>query len=280
MTRAGPDWLADLQRRFGDALRAPLARDTGTLRATPEIYDPELVAGIRGDLAVYNRQYWFRLFDLFATTFPLIMRLCGAWSFNAVVARFVCAEPPRHWDLEQISDGFAAFFGAEAPPDEHDLWLDAVRLDAAWRTTSRAPLTPPWHPSAADAAHLLDARLELSPAAALLREGAPLSELRTELLRNPGEARVAMPARFPTTRHSLLVRSAEGTRLRRLETGEAELLQLLTTRSVRDALATLERSVPESERAALPARAQQWLARSVQLGVWSGFGEVSRRARS
>ena len=40
MTRAAPAWLADFQARFGDVVRTPLDRATGTLTATPERYDP------------------------------------------------------------------------------------------------------------------------------------------------------------------------------------------------------------------------------------------------
>ena len=69
MTRAAPPWLEDFQARFGDVLRTPLARETGTLSATPDRYDSETVAetlegaGMTSAerLAVYNRQYWFRL---------------------------------------------------------------------------------------------------------------------------------------------------------------------------------------------------------------------------
>ena len=41
--KAAPTWLADFQRRFGDAIRTPLDRSSGTLAAEPAAYDDALV---------------------------------------------------------------------------------------------------------------------------------------------------------------------------------------------------------------------------------------------
>ena len=45
-SKPAPAWLAELQAHFGAALRTPLDRSTGTLRATPERYDAEVLAEI------------------------------------------------------------------------------------------------------------------------------------------------------------------------------------------------------------------------------------------
>lgn len=102
MSRDVPEWLAELQARFGSVLRTPLDRSTGTLSATPETYDPILVAQVsdpRG-LAIYNRQVWFRLFEVLQSAFPLTARLLGLWQFNFYASRFLEGNPPHTWNID------------------------------------------------------------------------------------------------------------------------------------------------------------------------------------
>ena len=85
--RSAPDWLVELQGRFGAVIRTPLDRSSGALRATvsanaPAALDDSLDGPRRPAaerLAVYNRQYWFRLFGVMQTAFPLTARLLGHW---------------------------------------------------------------------------------------------------------------------------------------------------------------------------------------------------------
>lgn len=275
-----PDWLAAMQRRFGDVLRAPLDRATGTLRATTEAYDPDALADVldahnadaRGRLAVYNRQYWFRLFGVMQTAFPVTTKLLGAWHFNEHAARFLLAHPPHSWDLDHAPDGFESFLATtlgERP--DREVLLDAATLDAAWRALFRAPAVAPFQPTAQDAARLLDAHLEPSPAVALVVERYALLELRATLAQHRGEAPVPTPAALPQPRGWALVREATGVRHVPLEPREGELLRLLREHTVREALGRLEAECPEAERAGLPASTQRWLARSVAGGFWVGL---------
>jgi hypothetical protein len=268
-----PDWLAEFQSRFGAVLRAPLDRTSGTLRAVPSSYDmgPDAPSGER--LAVYNRQYWFRLFGVFHTAFPLTTRLVGHWSFNDYAARFLLEHPPRGWDIDDVPHGFedwfAAALGEPSTTVEPEALREAARIDAAWRRVFRAPSTTPFHPSSKDATGLLDSRLELSPAVALVSERWPLLELKRALSGDDGEAPVALPAALPEPRFWALVRRAGGIGQMPLEAREAELFDLLARHTVRDALVRLEAACPEAERATLPENAQRWLARSVQLDFWT-----------
>ncbi len=272
MTRAAPAWLADLQARFGDAIRTPLARGSGTLTATPARYEAALRADANAErLAVYNRQYWFRLLDTMHAAFPLTSALLGAWSFNEHTASFFAKTPPRSWDLDQASDGFVEFFAASIEPHaDHELLVQSARIDSAWSQVFRAERGAAFQPSAADAARLLDARLIASPALAILEESAPLFALRTRVLERPG-ARVAMPERLGQPHWWALLGRDGSVQLVSLEPTEAALLSLLIDLPVRDALARLESACAADERAQLPAKAQTWLARSVQRGFWTGL---------
>ncbi|MFO0614665.1 MAG: DNA-binding domain-containing protein [Polyangiaceae bacterium] len=288
MTREAPSWLEEFQARFGAVVRTPLDRATGTLRATPGAYDPIAVDGTldgpvlpRGErLAVYNRQYWFRLFRVLHDAFPLVCRLVGYWTFNAIAARYLEAHAPRGWDLDTVPDAFAAFLvtaldgsveGFAPAAAEREAIGEAAAIDAAYRDVFRAPPVAPFRPSAEDAARLLGARLERSPAVAILEEQSALADLRRTILREPSERRAAFPRAWPEIRRFALVRGAEGTGEIPLEAREAELLRLLEAHPVRDAVALLERACPSEEREGLPARMQGWLAASVQRGWWSGM---------
>lgn len=271
--RDAPAWLAELQSRFGAVMRAPLDRSTGTLAATPEAYDAELARACGAEkLAVYNRQYWFRLFEVMQAAFPLVTRLFGAWAFNERAARFLLEHPPRDWDVDRAPDGFEETFAAD------DLAIEeAARIDAAHRAVFRAPRTEPFRPTAEDAAGLLDARLVLSPAVAIVTEHFALSDLRKKILAARAESRVEVPARLDRARAFALVRrafehDAWGTLQVPLEPREAELLTLLGTHSVKDALGALEAACTDEERATLPEKTRAWLAKSVQREFW-----VSRR---
>lgn len=279
-TKPAPAWLSELQARFGSVIRTPLDRSTGTLRATVTDYDPAAVLdAIDGPhavaaerLAVYNRQYWFRLFTVLQRAFPVTVRLLGAWAFNEHASRFILARPPRHWDLDHAPDGFAdALIEAlEARPDRDGL-VDAVTLDDAWRRLFRAPETRPFHPSADDAARLLDSRLVMSPAVAVVVERYPLLEARASLIAMRSVTPVALPERLAEPRWWALAREPNGVRHLPLEPGEGALLTLLGRYAVREALARLEAACAESERAELPAATQRWLARSVERGIWEGL---------
>lgn len=278
--RSAPDWLAEMQSHFGNVVRTPLDRSTGTLRATTDAYDPLAVAEAldgphttaRDRLAVYNRQYWFRLFTVMQTAFPLTSRLLGAWTFNGLASRFLLAHPPHHWDLDHAPDGFETWLSdALNDGDPREVLLDAAALDTSWRKLFRAPATQPFHPTAEDAARILDARLVPSPAVALIRERHGLFELKRSLATLPRDAVLAPPAKLATPRWWALVREPGGIRHLPVEPREGELLAMLTRSTVRDALAELEANCDETERATLPANTRRWLARSVERGFWTGL---------
>jgi hypothetical protein len=278
-----PEWLAVLQSRFGAVLRRPLGRDTGILTARLEDYPTDALAEVcdarnasaAERLAVYNRQYWFRLFTVLQTAWPLTTRLLGPWRINAHAERFFLSHPPRHWDLDRVLDGFDTFLAETLEPcDERPLYLEAAHLDALRRALFRAPAVTPFVPSAADAARLLDARLLRSPAVALFRETFSLVDIDLD---DPDSH---PPKALSTPRWWALHREPSGIRYVALAPLEGELLHLLTEHTVREALGHLEARCTEAERATLPAHTQHWLARSVARGTWVGLEALQRPSGS
>jgi hypothetical protein len=279
MSRSAPGWLADFQARFGSMLRTPLDRASGTLTATTAEYDPQLCAeALDGPLsraaerlAVYNRQYWFRLFTVLHASFPLTARLMSYWEFNAVAANYLLAHPPGGWDIEEVADGFRPFFEdalGESSPDWRLAWIESVRIDAAHREVFRAECLPPFRPLASDAADLLTGHLVPLPSLRIVEEHRALLALRTTLLANPSSATAELPPLLVRPQAWAIFRREAGTARIPIEAREAELLTLLGRHSVGDALGRLESSCPAEERADLPDQVRAWLARSIELGFW------------
>lgn len=284
-----PAWLVELQARFGAALRTPLSREGGELSATPESYEPELLAALGAQpgssaaerFGIYQRQYWARLLTTLQRAFPLTAQLMGYWSFNELGARHVLEQPPRDLDLDAVAHGFdarlarelrAGFQPQRAVPI--DALLEAAQVDAAFQRVLRAPMVSPFVPTAEDVPRLAASALELSPTAQLIAEHWPLCELRAQA--SPEAKPPLLGERSEVARHWLLVRRG-ATELRRvpLEPLEGELLGLLTLHPLPQALAELETRCHPDSRAALPQQAQVWLARSVQLGIWSGLAVLN-----
>ena len=279
MKRA-PAWLADLQARFGAVLRTPLDRGTGTLRATLDAYDPAVLDAVLDApntsaaerLAVYQRQYWFRLFTALQTAFPLTAHLVGPWQFNEYAAQFLVAHPPQGWDIEHAADGFDEFLASSLAGDlERAATIEASRIDAAWRDVFRAPAATPFRPSPDDAARLLDARLDPSPSVAVFVEHWALVAAKRSLADVAASSSARKVPPHPRPQWWALVREGSGIRQLPLEPREGQLIDLLRRHRVRDALAHLEAECSDEERATLPANARRWLARSVENGFWRGL---------
>lgn len=270
-----PPWLVELQARFGAMLRTPLSRRTGTLRPTPDAYPRALVDEVTHGgqrLAVYNRQYWFRLFGILAGAFPLTARLLGHWRFNEEAAAFLAEHPPRDWNVDRVPDGFASFFSTRETRTAADAaLLEAVAIDEAWRSIHHSKLLPVWRLGPKDASRLVGGRLLPSPSVLFVEEHWPLVDLRGRVVEDESEDAVPLPPSLDVAQSWAVVRRPNGVGAMRLEPLEALLFALLREHPVDRALAELEARCAAEERSELPQRARGWLMRSVELGFWRGL---------
>ncbi|MFV8749652.1 putative DNA-binding domain-containing protein [Nannocystaceae bacterium ST9] len=288
--------LEAFQRRFGDVLRTPLRGDSGTLRAAIDEYDraalsevlpgPSLSAGER--LAVYNRQYWFRLFTLVHGEFRLTTALVGPWLINQWASRFFIETPPRDHDLGEALAGFDRFLhthlpaspslGANRPSLPRAALLEAASIDQSFRVLLSAPALPEFRLAPTDLARLATARLVASPAALLVDEHWPLVDLRRRLVEGPspviGEQPVALPEPLASMRTWALINRPHGLRVVPLAPLQAALLRRLAEHPVAEALALVERECPPADRPALIRDTQIWLTQGVKLGLWSGLEDA------
>jgi hypothetical protein len=284
MTRALEE-LEQYQRRFSAVLRTSLDRSTGTLRARPADYAPELVGSVRAAgvdpaerLAVYNRQYWYRLFGVLQQDHRLTVALVGAWSFNGFATDFLLAKPPEGHDLADITDGFASFLGARLPASldvqgrqlPRQVIVEALAIDLAFRAAALAPAEPGLRLGPADAARLPGANLVWSRSLSLVDEHWPLVELRQRLPAVVDDEIAPLPAAHPEGRTWAIHRTQQGLHARPISSLHAELLRLLQTQPIGRALAELE---ARHSSGAVAARVKEWFAADLASGFWTGLGD-------
>jgi hypothetical protein len=193
-----PSWWADLQRRFGEALHAPLRVEGGTFVSPTHELDPTLLAAVRGggpgvsltpaaQVAVYHRQVWARWFEGLQAAHPFTVEALGPWRFNHLAALHLARRPPCHRDVDAIADGFVALVRAGLPPAPSDPLVaahlaaaarspdeiaDALDVDEAQRAAFFAAWPEPWTIDPARVADIWDRRVRRAPGTtALLLRG-------------------------------------------------------------------------------------------------------------
>ncbi|MBK9519631.1 MAG: putative DNA-binding domain-containing protein [Anaeromyxobacter sp.] len=285
--RRGPPWLAALQAGFGEVLRHPLDRSSGRLRARTDRYPqpscdlvretPDRPA--RERLAVYHRQYWFRLLTAMQEDFPLLTALMGHWEFNGWAAGYLRVHPPRGGGLQRLADGFLGHLDGVLPSQglrggtpelvPRAALLEAAAIDAAWREVLLAEEAAPFDPAGLQAEGWASLRLGRRPGFGLVSEHWPLCDLRRRVGAAGVDRRAPLPPRHGRRRWVLFGRA--GARLFELEVPprQAQLLELLEELPVGEALAVLEARCRGAERDRLPAQVERWLAQGVELGLFA-----------
>lgn len=288
-----PPGLSELQAQFAAMLRCPLRVRDGTLRSEASDYGDALVAALEdaphagraAGIGTYHRQYWFRLFSALQSEFPLLARLLGLFDFNQLCQAYLAEHPPRHADLGCVGDAFPTWFAERdlVPhlPKRHPLrhahaaLRQALRVDEAWRSVFHAPLQPVWRPTAQQAGAMPHSRLHLAPTVALVTVDWPLVELRRGLVRDDPRESITLPKRLNTPSDWAIFRSPAGIVCWQLPRTQWLLYHACGRISLERAVAEVEASCPARDRAALDASVQRWLARSVELGFWTGMSDAS-----
>lgn len=288
-----PPGLAELQQQFASALRMPLQVRDGRLSSTASEQAPELLAalqdGARADraacLATYHRQYWLRLFIALQGELPLFARLTSLFHFNLLCQAYLIEHPPRDTDLGRVADAFPAwlsrFDAATILPKGHPLLQSraaleqALQVDWAWRSIWNAPSHPAWRPSAAEAGALQHARLLLAPTVTLVAVDWPLVELRRGVSRDDPREVLSVPKRLAKPACWAIFRSAAGVTCWQLTRAQWQLYRACSRSTLARAVAEVEAHCPPRERAGLAASVQRWLARSVELGFWTGMSDTT-----
>jgi Putative DNA-binding domain len=282
-----PPWLSHFQREFGAVLREPLSVQSGRLEPNLGAYSPHFCAQANAGpvlsaaqrLAVYNRQYWLRLFEVLHHAYPLLTRLLGHWSMNQLATAYLQSCPPSGHDIDCVADALPAFArqpgalrrvkGALGSADEQMLW-SGIELDAVWRAVFAAPAELPFRPSSRDMPRLMNGRLIRSRSWGLVSQGWPLLQLRARLGEIAGESPLAPPPALTEPEDWVVFRAGRAMGQLRVHPLAASLLRLLSEHPVPEALGKLECGLGDVQKRALPALVTQWLQTSVRLGCWTG----------
>ncbi|WP_437325528.1 HvfC/BufC N-terminal domain-containing protein [Sorangium sp. So ce381] len=314
---APPGWLRELQRDFTAVLRAPLDSSAGRFRELQERYPAGLVAQVKGGpgglapaerLALYHRQYWMRLFTGLQTSFPRVSRALGFWHFNHLAALHLEGCPPRHFDIDESTRGFAerlrsALRGPDGarrgrqpgrPARGHeDAWRrrlelsraplamvrQALRMDEAERRAYESPFEGLWRPTPEELATLAEARLRFAVSFSLTHEDWDLARFSRlaggDLDEGPLDAR----RRHASTRAWVFARSAAGTTTTSVDPLFARLIERCRELPFGQALAAVEQGCTAAEAAQLQANLQGWIALALSSGWWTGIDGAEPRAQ-
>lgn len=150
--------LIDMQRAFASAVMEPLTPSGNTVRtrkdgrATRDVLAPLVKPNDRltsiERLEIYNKQYWFRLFDCLYEDFPGVRAVLGARRFDAMMRAYLEAHPSQSYTLRDLGRCFAKFLETQSERlgRNADLAVDVAKLEwaniVAFDGPSHAPLAP------------------------------------------------------------------------------------------------------------------------------------------
>jgi len=191
--------LLDLQRRMAAAVMEPLGHDDVMRKSRRDgtSMADEAAAFIKPSdaltsferLEIYNRQYWFRLFDSLEEDFPGLNAVLGPEKFDAVVRAYLAAFPSASYTLRDLGSHLAEFLQEEAwlVGEQSQLAIDVVRLEwahiEAYDSASFPSLSPEFLGSISETT-----AIGLQPHVRLLQLSYPADEFMIQL-RPQGEGR-------------------------------------------------------------------------------------------
>ncbi|HEY1956320.1 MAG TPA: DNA-binding domain-containing protein [Polyangiaceae bacterium] len=174
--------LGELQAMFAEALPKPQSFATScdwVARGKETFGGSERLAPIE-QLDVYREQFWIRHLNCLAEDFPVLHALVGDAKFEALVAEYLAAHPPTHFQLRHLGAKLAEFLRGH---DDDALLSDLARLEWAYVDAFDAADAPPLDPNAVAAIPedaWASARLRLHPSLQLLRLVYPTHEMRAK----------------------------------------------------------------------------------------------------
>lgn len=150
--------LLNIQRRMAAAIMHPLTRTERMPRRRRDgsSNQTEAKAIIRPNdrltsferLEIYNRQYWYRLYDCFEEDFPGLLAIAGRSQFDALMRAYLTDCPSESFSLRNLGSRLEGWLGEhpEYAAPHAVLALDMVRLEwahiEAFDEEARPPLRP------------------------------------------------------------------------------------------------------------------------------------------
>jgi len=261
-----PPWWAEIQRQWVAGVCAPLDADGG-FAATPDAWAAlrsHLRApagpGVDARAAVYQTQYWARLFAAVHLALPTLTRAVGAAAVNGLTMRALTAAPPDDL-LDDVPEQVIALALRElATSDATQLPSQALQLDRARRVALRGPRTAPWRMTDAERARLGQGVVRLAPTLSVVRADWDFD--------------ASPPRRLDATRHYAIVHTHNGVTLREVDPLFARLLAASRDAPFDAAAGRVRTGLSPALRDAFDTRIDSYIADAAASGYWCGLRDV------
>jgi len=284
--------LLELQKRMGAAVMKPLTLDDRSRnrdRDADFVKPNDRLTGLER-LAIYNRQYWFRILDSFADDFPGLRAILGARGFDRLSRAYLAECPSESFTMRNLGSRLEAWLRAHP---EHAgrapaVALDMVRLEwahiEAFDNAALRVLGPE---------DLLELgpgfRADLQPYVRLLHLGYPVDDLRIRVsaeseCHGTASNAVDMSRERRTRRHAVRLRCEEifvavhrldcMVYYRRLAREEFHLLKAIKSgRTIGEAIESVlaGTALPQEE---IASKLERWFA------IWAELGWLCRPQES
>jgi hypothetical protein len=194
--------LLDLQRRMAAAVMEPLTRSQSARKRTITGIDTEQNAGefIKPNdrlssferLEIYNRQYWFRLFDSFEEDFPGLLAVLGRRQFEPLMRAYIQACPSTSYTLRDLGSRLNQWLPLhrQLTAPRSTLAEDMARLEWAHieaYDAGQLPAPTPEFLAAIDG----QTRFQLQPTVRLLALTYPVDELLIAVRQSAGSSDIS-----------------------------------------------------------------------------------------
>jgi hypothetical protein len=292
--------LRDFQRMMATALLRPLTEDDNLQplwidgrpmeEVAAEFVKPNDRLTSFERLQLYNRMYWFRLFDAIRDDCPGLLSALGERAFGRLAQAYLEKCPSRSFTLRDLCSRLEGFIranpGLTAPRTELAAeiarfeWAQTVAFDGEAREVVPAPYLAGTPPSRL--------RLGLQPYVTLLDLRYPIDSyvirvkrrdgLRSEASNTPGPAptihRAVRRTALPRPARTFVAVHRLNNRLfyKRLDPAAFRILEALARGG------TLSRAIEAGGAAADPARVRRWFKTWMALGWFCAYGNKRRRA--
>jgi hypothetical protein len=282
-----PPALRHLQDLLTGVIRLPISVNTQDEWQVPtsdfapaamEMVTEQLPLDRAERLAVYHRQYWFRLLTVMQEDLPLTCQLLGFRRFNDLMMAHLQRCPPRSPYMRHLSRGLLASLRAGLPVADQPLVMAAARLDLLYDRVFYAPDQAILEPqSLGDAAStiLLTTPLRWQAHARLWREAWPLvrQRLRAKRITTDSPAPVLVPRRA----YWLIHRQQGWPTTTRLAPLAWRLIRHLQHRPapLAEALDSFANQLTRREQAKLERHLQAWFGDWVAWGCFVAPGSAS-----
>jgi hypothetical protein len=275
--------LADTQRWMSGIVMRPLTADDHMripgedgreLAEIDSLIAPNEKLSAFERLEVYNRQYWFRLFETLDTDYPALIKLIGNSRFRQLAEAYLSDCPSASYTLRDLGSRLESWLrkNPQHAGDFPEAAADIARLEWAYVEAFDAAELPPADPEAFAAAGE-QAKLRLQPHIRFIELHTAVDEFTAkahdyEFGRRDKEQRKFKRDRFKRLAESFTVavyRKEDQVAQLPLDPEAVTLLKALADgKPLGDALETafIDSSVPAEQ---IAPRIQQWFA------AWSGL---------